>query len=453
MNSPGAVLLRRLPPTRSSGTWDFVVPLLVAAAAGAALAFDARLTLIGIVCLLGGVLMLAHLECAALVVVASAVFEDYLTVLSPATSKVLALLLVGAWIIRRGERRLHDHRRSPVLVVALAFFVALLIAFLAHNNGAAGLDVVLRYVGFLAVLVVLVDVMRGGLSPHRVARVYVASCSVAAVCGLTSFVLVLDRRVGGPIGDPNDFAFFLLAALPLALTLRSGAARPWIYDIASGVLLLALVGTTSRGALVGLAGLVVVGMVTQIITLRQVALGLVASVTLGAIAVGAFPDLVETTFHQKSVVAGQNVSERVDLWRAASDMTLESPVLGQGPGAFALYHQDYADRLPDDINHDLDVAHNTYLEVSSELGVVGVVGWLALLATALVAAWASWSRARGRDQLAGGVLLGLVGACISSFFVTEQYTLPIWLLMALAAALMRPASLVSSLLPQPRSRN
>ena len=324
----------RLPVTRPLAAASFVLPVLLAAVIGLAIAVDLRLTVALCVGAIAAAAMLIRLEWAALLVVGAAVFEDYLAVASPWAAKGLALVLVGSWVVRRGWRRLHEGTRSPVLTVALAFFVAILLATVVHNNGSVGMAVVGRYVGFLAVLAVLVDTMRGGLAPSRVARVYVASCAVAAVCGILTFAFALDRRVGGPVADPNDFAFFLVAAIPLAVALRVGARRPWAYDLAAGLMLVAALGTLSRGALVGLATMVVVATVTRVVSLRAVAIGAVGAATLVAVAVGAFPDLVDVSLHQKSVVADQNVSERIGLWRAAGEMTLENPVIGSRPGLF-----------------------------------------------------------------------------------------------------------------------
>lgn len=439
----------RLPVTRPLAAASFVLPVLLAAVIGLAIAVDLRLTVALCVGAIAAAAMLIRLEWAALLVVGAAVFEDYLAVASPWAAKGLALVLVGSWVVRRGWRRLHEGTRSPVLTVALAFFVAILLATVVHNNGSVGMAVVGRYVGFLAVLAVLVDTMRGGLAPSRVARVYVASCAVAAVCGILTFAFALDRRVGGPVADPNDFAFFLVAAIPLAVALRVGARRPWAYDLAAGLMLVAALGTLSRGALVGLATMVVVATVTRVVSLRAVAIGAVGAATLVAVAVGAFPDLVDVSLHQKSVVADQNVSERIGLWRAAGEMTLENPVTGLGPGSFSLFHQDYRDRLPDDVTHKLDVAHNTYLEISAELGLVGLAVWLALLVTAAISAWARWSR--DHHHVAAGVFVAVFGAGASAVFVTEQYFLPLWLLVALGGALLHPPPSTATLLRPQRS--
>ena len=71
-------------------------------------------------------------------------------------------------------------------------------------------------------------------------------------------------RVSGPIGEANDFAYLLASVLPFAvyLTSRDRRWRTW-WVLCCGVLILALFGTLSRGALVGLAAVVLWAVATR----------------------------------------------------------------------------------------------------------------------------------------------------------------------------------------------
>ncbi|MDN4174397.1 O-antigen ligase family protein [Nocardioides sp. SOB77] len=438
-------LRREAPVTRPRAVGSFLVPLLLAALGGFAVGFAPQpAMLLGAAAVLGTAL-LVRLEWAALAVVASAVFEDYLALADPRATKLLAVVLVASWLVRRSRGPLRgpghplagarSHGRAAVLGAVLVLVVVLLVATVLHPNGPTGAAVLARWAGFVVVLLVLVDAMRGPLAPRTVARVYVLACAAAAVCGLVTYLVGADRRVGGPIGDPNDLGFFLLAAIPLGTALRAGARRPWVYDVAVALSVAAVLGTLSRGALLGLVVAVAVAVASRQLSWRAVVALAVAGGTTVALALSLFPQLVEVSLDQKGAVADQNVSERLDLWESAGRMTLDAPVLGHGPGSFSTEHRDYLDRLPDSVDHDLDVAHNTYLETSAELGLVGLAAFLGLLAAGLLAARSGW-RARG-DRLAGGVGVALVGTAVAAVFVTEQYFLPLWLLCALAAALAR----------------
>jgi putative inorganic carbon (HCO3(-)) transporter len=415
-----------------AGFGTALLVLLLGAVAGFAVGFRPLPVLLGAAGVVVGTALLLHVEWAALAVVASAVFEDYLHVVDPRIVKGLAVVLVAAWLLRRCRGPLPGGPHGPVLLAAAALLAVLLAATVAHPNGAAGLAVLLRWVGFLAVLAVLLDCLRAALAPRFVAQVYVWSCTAAAACGVLTYLLADQRRVVGPLGDPNDLAFFLLAALPLTLALRVGASAPRRYDAATAVLILALLGTLSRGALVGAVAALTVAVVLGSLSLRAVAGLTVTLAALAGLSVLAVPELVSTSLEQKEHVADQNVSERLDLWAAATRMTADQPVLGLGPGAFQLVHDDYLDRLPQDVNHRLDVAHNTYLETSSETGLLGLAAFLALLGSAFLAAAGRWRR--DREPLAGAVAASLAGCAVAATFVTEQYFLPLWLLAALGAA-------------------
>ncbi|WP_372730062.1 O-antigen ligase family protein [Nocardioides sp.] len=423
-------------PDRVPAWLTFVLPLLAAIPIGLGAGYLPVLTAAAV---FGGVILIAlmvRIEWAVLTVVAAAAFDDYLLGLDPRLAKGLAALAIGAWLLRRSAGPLHRKPYSPVMMTALAFVVVLLASTVAHANGTTGQAVLIRYAGFLALLVVLADTMRGGiLAPATVARAYVFSSAVASLFGIGSYLLGYDRRVGGPIGDPNDFAFFLLTALPLAIALRKQgprSRRTWPYDLSAFVITLAIVGTLSRGAMLAMAAMALFAVVVGMVRLRAALVGVVVLAAGLGITMAAVPEMVATSLQQKDYVAGQNVSERLDLWTAAGQMTVENPLLGLGPGSFALYHRDYLGALPADVNHRLDVAHNTYLEVSSELGFLGLGMFLLLLLMAFGGAWSGWRRTR--DPVAAAVCAALVGAVISATFVTEQYALPFWLLAAFGAA-------------------
>lgn len=445
-------LRRTAPVTRPRAVATVVVPLLLAVVGGLVIGYAPAPAVLGLTALAVGTALLLRLEWAALAVVASSVFEDYLALVDPRTTKLLAAVLVASWLVRRSRGPLRDashplaraasHGRTAVLVATLALVVVLLAATALHANGGAGAAVLARWAGFVVVLLVLVDAMRGPLAPRTVARTYVLACAAAAVAGLATYLLGADRRVGGPIGDPNDLAFFLLAALPLGVALRTGARRPWTWDVATVLVLAALLGTLSRGALLGLLVALVVALATRQLTWRAVlGLAVAASATV-AIAVSAFPQLVGTSLEQKENIADRNVSERLDLWESAAEMTLDAPVLGHGPGSYSIEHRDYLDRLPDAVDHDLDVAHNTYLETSAELGLLGLAAFLGLLGAGYLAArsgrlGAVEGPASAHARLSGAVGVALVGTAVAAVFVTEQYFLPLWLLCALGAGLAR----------------
>jgi O-antigen ligase len=322
----------------------------------------------------------------------------------------------------------------PVALAGITMVAVVLASTIVHSNGTIGAEVLARYLSFLGALIVLVDLMYEDLPVRRVAAVFVGSCAAAAVVGLAGFIGG-NPRVAGPLGDPNDFAFFMVAALPLALVLRRAARRPVLWDLAAVVIAGATVGTLSRGALAAVVAMIAYAVIAGVIRPRVVGAILAALVVLFAVIAVSDPGIIENSLTQKENVASQNIDERLIRWRVTAEMTVDHPVIGIGPGGFKLHYDDYVDPAESDVLHQLDVAHETYLEVSAELGLVGLVVFLAVLGYGF-----GGSRRRSLlpgpyQALAGGVCASLVGTVVAAVFLTEQYYLPLWLLAAFGAAL------------------
>lgn len=408
--------------------------VLLAGSLGALVVQHVVPTLAGTAVLVVGVVLALRVEIAALAFVALEPFEDYLKTISPAGVKLFGAVVFGAWVLRLLSRSRSAQLNHPAVRAAAVLFAVLLAALAVHPNGPVGVQVFTRYMSYLGIFIVLVDCMRNRLKPTHVANVYVGSCTIAAVCGLISF-LHGQLRAGGPVGDPNDFAFFLIAAIPLALGLRARARWPVVYDLAVLIMGLAVLGTLSRGALVGAAAMLAYAVLSSRVRPRALVGWLAVAAVLGGGALLTQQVRVTTSLSAKSQVAQQNVDERLQRWIAAAEMTADNPVLGVGPAGFRQNYNTYTNFRDTDPTHNLDVAHETYLEISSELGVGGLAAFAAMLSL-------SWCGARRRARwpghaqasVASAVCVALVGTSVAAVFVTEQYFLPLWLLAALGVA-------------------
>jgi putative inorganic carbon (HCO3(-)) transporter len=391
----------------------------------------AGLGLVGL--LVVGVLML-RIAWTVLCYVAVEPFGDLVGGVVPEGVKLVGLLLFAAWLVRVLVDRRPVALRHPVVVAAGVLGTVVLAAFTLNPNGGVGVETAGRYGSYLAVLVVLVDTMRTTVPPRRVATVFLVACSGAALVGLVGF-LTEGGRAAGPMQDANDFAFYLVCALPFALLLWRDA-RGWARVLpATAVVLLVVTvcATFSRGALLGIAVMVVVALALGLLRLRDLGLAAAAvALGLGIVAVSV-PDLVERSLAEKEFVADANVESRYTSWTLAAEMTLDHPVLGTGPGGFGQNFDAYDAGRSSNPTH-LDVVHMMYLDVSSELGLVGLAAFLGLLVTGAGAAWRARA-ADGRDPgLASAVCVALSGTLAAATFLSEQYYLPVWLLLALAAA-------------------
>jgi hypothetical protein len=123
---------------------------------------------------------------------------------------------------------------------------------------------------------------------------------------------------------------------------------------------------------------------------------------------------------------------RMLTWRGTIRMIAHSPWLGTGPGTYALAYRQHA------IGGYTTLAHQNYLQVAAENGLIGGLGFLALVAAALASAASAARRLTDRAErtVAAGVLAGLVAFAIHGLFDSTWYVsaimLAFWWLAGLA---------------------
>jgi O-antigen ligase len=267
---------------------------------------------------------------------------------------------------------------------------------------------------------------------RRLALAFLLSCTAAGAVAIIDY-LADGGRAAGPLADPNDLAFFMIAALPFAwVAARRSALTTYAWAACGAVLVVATFATLSRGALLGLAVMVVVALLLGAVRLRtMLGVGAVATVVLGVLWV-SHADVVGRSIQEKQHVAATNIDLRVTTVTVAAEMTADSPLLGQGPGGFEASMSRF---VPvDTAGVQQTVAHQMYLDVSAELGLLGLGAFLAVLVLGTRGAL----RARAlpdRRRLADAVLVALSGTLVSACFLSEQFFVPVWLLVALGIAL------------------
>ncbi|NHA01052.1 O-antigen ligase family protein [Nocardioides sp. W3-2-3] len=248
----------------------------------------------------------------------------------------------------------------------------------------------------------------------RIALSYLLACTGAGLVAIGDF-LAHGGRGAGPLEDPNDLAFFLLAALPFALVL---ARRTPVGGAACAlVLLVAITVTFSRGALVGLVVMVAVALYLGALRATTVvAAGLVA---LSAVAVlwAANTAVVAESLAEKDHIAAENVDLRLTTWTMAADMTVDSPLLGQGPGGFQAASPRYVPAGVTEVRQT--VVHQMYLDVSAGTGLLGLVAFGAVLACGIHGAARARTLVRTRP-LADAVLVAFAGTLVAACFLSEQ---------------------------------
>ncbi len=401
------------------------------------------------------------------------------------------LLLAGTLVlwfadgVRQDRVFLRPH--SVAGWVAIYAGVLLLLVPRAVDLREAAAEVV-KWTEVLAVVLVLPQALRPRHRPWVVAGL-LAGATLQAALGIYQFVggigpphfQVLGRfmRAAGTFRQPNPFAGYLGLTLPVAVSLaldawsrlpKGGRAsrrwvalgQAWVLTGVSGVLALGLLASWSRGGwLAGAAGVATVLVLRSRRTLGWGAVGmgavLAAGILLGldlswvpAPVRARLADLpaylgvgMEEVLRQPLTDANFAVQERLAHWVAALRMWEQAPWLGVGPGNYAAVYPSV--RLPaweDPLGH----AHNIYLNVLAETGLVGFLAY-----SAMILGLGGWLARRvlqtqGRER---ALVLGVLGVwvhlnlhnLVDNLFVQGIYLhLALWLALAVAPELQSPPS-------------
>jgi putative inorganic carbon (hco3(-)) transporter len=374
-----------------------------------------------------------------LVVVACLPWQDKLQYPNATLSlvKLLGLALVAAYFLQ-AVRRNDVVRLPPVLGFALAFGLIVGLALIASPEPSAGLQKAFRYVFFILFLFLMIQLIDTREQAVRLLRVLVTSCAAASLYGIVGFVTGTVERASGPIADPNDFAYMMAAVLPLALFLCVEDRRWRLAWVASTLLLLgATFATLSRGAIVGLAALLLWAILTRRIGIGGTVAVAVAAVLVVAAAFTFWASTVEERLTEKNKIAAANTESRAAFWAAAEEMWEDNPVLGIGPGRFPIEAKNYVKNSP--IELEDPIVHNSYIEILVEAGPLALLLFLGMLAAGWLGATRAARLARSRQdqttiRLVSAVKGSLLVAFVSGFFLSEQIAPPFWIACALVGS-------------------
>ena len=255
-------------------------------------------------------------------------------------------------------------------------------------------------------------------------------------------------RLAGPIGEKNRYAQIMLMLVPLGLFWAVSTRSKWSKAAAIGAAGAASLGvalTFSRGAAVGFAIVLVVMIAMGYIRPIQVALVGVA-IALLFVAVPTYGNRLGSLVDLTSVVSGDSGGSSPDgavLSRATEGLTAllvfaDHPLIGVGPGRFPSYYRQYADDVGIRVLNADRQAHDLYLHIASETGVLGLIAFLAILGVTLrdlLRVRRRWLTTRPDiAAMATGLMLAVVTYMTTGLFLHLSYARYFWLMLALAGA-------------------
>ncbi|GGK09067.1 O-antigen ligase family protein [Luteimonas terricola] len=346
---------------------------------------------------------------------------------------ILPLAMLGAlgtWVISRERRPLNQ----PTYLLFAVFIVVGM--FTMAINGWVG-GALIRLFEFLPSLFTLVLVAQAAHSPKNCLRIMwmISLCAIVLAIhgieqvklgqGWTGMPLVQDGRIQyvGIFSDPNDLAMLFIMAIPMALLMAGrggllGLRRLFWWAVAL-TLLYGVYLTDSRGGF-----LAVMAMAGIWLWLRR---GLIVAGTLGA---AGMAGLMMLPTRMQELDAGESSAYgRIETWYDGIQMFIANPVFGVGVGNFT--------------SHTLLTAHNSFVLVLAETGIIGYTVWLAMVGYCFLMPVTVLRRPAAIEdperqhlwtverRMAMTLLISMAGFFACAFFLSRSYVILLYILLGL----------------------
>ncbi len=351
---------------------------------------------------------------------------------------------------------------APQYQLLLMFFGVLLVSHV-FNGWIGG---AIEQVGKFAPVVLAFAVFANGLDRRsrilKFMAVYSVCAAVLAVHGIgqretglgwTGVEMSQGTRIQyvGIFNDPNDLGLLFVSCVPMAVYLSSRGGllglRRLFWLAITGLLVYGVYLTDSRGALLGLLSTMGV-----FVWQRK---GLIVAGVLGAMAVAVLL-LLPSRFSEIDAEE-ESAQGRVESWYEGLQMFQEYPLFGVGPDMYT--------------EHNPLTAHNSFVLILAETGIVGYTLWLAFLIYCFRMMWRGsrpqaaidweeqdedgpdsgemeddiemdmdmdWealdARVKEGRAISMALLLSLIGFFVAAFFLSRSYVIILYLLTAMVVA-------------------
>jgi putative inorganic carbon (HCO3(-)) transporter len=399
---------------------------------------------------------------AGMAVFAFLSFVEVLTIGNDTVSvtKLAGLLLAASWfalMTTRPRAELEFFSVHPYITAALGCFIGWVLLSTAWSFGtSATLASAGRYALDALLFVIIFTAIR---TPKQLGWVMLAFVLGAAVAAMRGIISPTGQETAGRLGtdilDPSQLSAVLVSGVALSLgvivlfrnnpLIRVGALITGVFAV------VAISLTASRGGVVALgvamiAAIVLGGRWRIQITILVALFGAMTYIYFAAVAPPYIRDrIISPNVGQEKIEEG-----RTTLWQVAWRAFQANPVKGVGSGNFSLVSRNYLlepgvlARTDEIVGDNPKVVHNSFLEVATELGVVG----FALFASIVLFSLGATMRASRLFRLIGDRRMQAVSLCIAValigdlgalFFISDQYSKQLWLLMGLGPVVLAMA--------------
>jgi O-antigen ligase len=328
---------------------------------------------------------------------------------------IIRLILLGAFIVwllrsmRTGCIAVQQNRVFSAIVVFIGWAI---VSVVRSSYVAPSLQWLISIFSYAALLFLVLQLVHSSSQVRGLVVVLLSMGLFEAVVGIWQFAWLGQSRATGTFFNPNFFATYEAAVFAAAFGLvcfrEQGNSRTWetlFLWITAGLCVIGFVLAQSRGALLALiAAVAVVGLYGFG---KRFVVVIVVALIAGA--------LVPNPLQQRVLTVGAKdpyAYTRVAIWKNSLERVVDHP-WGVGLGLYKYTSFQYRFPVESAIaryGKRAESAHNEYLQMAVELGVLGLVLFLAGIA---LLGWEIWKTLRlPLEPWERGLVIGLSGGIV-----------------------------------------
>ena len=305
---------------------------------------------------------------------------------------------------------------------------------------------------FLMMLMVLASI-RNAFDAERLLLTNIVGALIYCINILTSYSVGRDGRLNVELYyDANDISMMVVCTVPVAVYFLRSQAKAYQRIIAlgaSGIFVLTIIQTGSRGGFLGLVavgGFLLFGFRAIPVRTRFTSLAILGVMML-VLAGPQFWELMGTMLHPQDDYNLDSEEGRIQVWTRGMGYVASRPIAGVGVNAYRVAEgtiSELAPRQAEGSGVRWGTAHNSFVQIAAELGIPGVVAFVIFLNAMFTAGW-KLARAdpegaiSTRERALAEALVGsLIGYVVAGSFLSQAYSAYLYatcgVLMGLVAA-------------------
>ncbi len=344
-----------------------------------------------------------------------------------------------AWIVDQTVHMKFSIRWDGQFLLVLALLSVMLLSGLFGYDLKVTLASLLYFMKLALFYFLIIQLVQSKTHLKMAVFIMIAATFTSLLAGILGYFTPLpflgqgDQgfRLRGFTGQPNVLALHILIIFPILVLYLFRGANTYLKGLMGALVFLALLGllgTFSRAGLLGL-GAVILGV---LFVLRSNRWLLFTALLAFVIILFLIPDIIwERILSVKDIAQDPSLRWRAKAWIGAFDLFLKNPILGIGMGNFVF------------VSHTIVSihmsAHNTFLELAAETGIVGLGIFLGFFLSNLYHLYHSQKiffklNEKELGTFCQALLVSVSGIVVFSIFHSIQAYFVYWALVALGAS-------------------